>query len=253
MSVIKEISVIIPARNEERAIAATLSAILESAACFLKIELKSLHLAATSIEVWVVDNQSSDSTREVVQSFIERHGVGYVHCERLRAPCARNCGAGLAKGKTLVFVDADTCIPREGISRVSEHSVLSGYEAGIFALKGDPETLSAQCWWGFWNMVRLLPMARAKALPAFMFCTRSVFEEFGPFDESVQIGEEWPILAGLYRKRRHRLVYDLKTRARTSNRRMACQRFGYSRTLLKYIWAILHVSGRNKYPDTIRG
>jgi hypothetical protein len=28
--------------------------------------------------------------------------------------------------------------------------------------------------------------------------------------------------------------------------------FGYTRTLLKYVWAILHRSGRVHYPDTIR-
>ena len=34
----------------------------------------------------------------------------------------------------------------------------------------------------------------------------AAFEEFGPFDERVAIGEEWPILAGLYRARPGRLV-----------------------------------------------
>jgi hypothetical protein len=85
-----------------------------------------------------------------------------------------------------------------------------------------------------------------------MFCTREVFDRFGPFDETVQIGEEWPILAGLYRRCPSRLIYDRSLSAITSNRRMTLQRFGYAKLLFKYIWAVLHHSGRNGYPDTFR-
>ena len=126
------------------------------------------------------------------------------------------------------------------------------YEAGIFALQGDPDTWSSRCWWSFWNAVRLLPLARAKALPAFMFCTRAVFDRFGPFDETVQIGEEWPILAGIYRRCPERLVYDRSLTAITSNRRMTLQRHGYAKVFFKYVWSVLHRSGRNGYPDTFR-
>jgi len=100
--------------------------------------------------------------------------------------------------------------------------------------------------------VRRLPLARAKALPAFMFCTREVFDRFGPFDESVQIGEEWPILTGLYHHQPAHLIYDRSIAAITSNRRMTRQRYGYTKVFFKYIWAVLHHSGRNGYPDTFR-
>ena len=46
--------------------------------------------------------------------------------------------------------------------------------------------------WSFWNTVRLLPLPKAKAMPALMFCTASTFDALGPFDEEVAIGEEWP-------------------------------------------------------------
>ena len=61
-----------------------------------------------------------------------------------------------------------------------------------------------------------------------MFCRATVFDEFGPFDEGVAIGEEWPILAGLYRHRPERFVYDRSITAYSSSRRMQAQRFGYS-------------------------
>ena len=151
-----------------------------------------------------------------------------------------------------MYVDADTRVPPRSLQAIYAHVHEGKRQAGIFALDGNEPSLASRTWWLFWNWVRLLPLPKAKALPAFMFCTREVFEELGPFDETVQIGEEWPILAGLYEKDPKRLVYDRTLTAVTSNRRMTLQRFGYTRTFLKYVWAVLHVSGRNGYPDSFR-
>jgi hypothetical protein len=85
-----------------------------------------------------------------------------------------------------------------------------------------------------------------------MFCTREAFDEFGPFDERVAIGEEWPILAGLYRTRPRRFVYDQALTAFSSGRRMELQRFGYTRTFARYVWAVLSFRGRVDYPDHVR-
>jgi glycosyltransferase involved in cell wall biosynthesis len=251
----KQISVIIPARNEAACIERTLIAVLKSAASLRAPErgnCRPEHLAASAVEVLVIDNQSTDATGSILREFSRSYGVQWIQCERLGAPCARNCGTQHAASDLYVFLDADTCIPLEGLRRVSDLVTCRGYEAGIFALQGDQDTWSSRCWWTFWNAVRRLPLARAKALPAFMFCTRAIFDRFGPFDETVQIGEEWPILAELYRRQPERLVYDRSIRAITSNRRMTRQRYGYAKLFFKYIWAVLHRSGRNGYPDTIR-
>jgi len=251
----KEISVIIPARNEAACIGRTLSAVLDSAAFLQGAEperRRPAHLEDSPVEVLVVDNRSADATGTVVGGFTRTYGVKWIPCERLGAPCARNFGTLHATGSLYVFLDADTRIPLRGLRRVSELANRLHYHAGIFALRGEPDTWASRCWWNFWNAVRRLPLARAKALPAFMFCTRRVFDRFGPFDETVQIGEEWPILAGLYRHRPDQLVYDRTLTAITSDRRMTLQRHGYAKVFLKYVWSILHRSGRNGYPDTFR-
>src|ERR1051325_1706880 len=186
----KDISVIMPARNEAHGIGAALASVLESAALFLGVKPEVLHLDGSRVEVLVVNNRSSDRTREIVELYARGHGVECFDCERLRAPCARNFGVRFARGHIYVFVDADTAIPAAGLQRVFQLVTQHDYEAGIFALGGHEDTLNSRCWWGFWNLVRLLPLARAKALPAFMFCTRTAFDRFGAFDERVQIGEE---------------------------------------------------------------
>lgn len=232
-----DLSVIIPARNEAKAIEATLEA----------LRLARIKLGLSRAEIILVDNLSTDGTAEIAS----RHAdVRRVRCERLKAPCARNHGAMQARGRVLVFVDADTRIPENGLVRVMELS--DRYQVGIFRLRGDGNDWRSRLWWWFWNTVRRLPLPHAKALAAFMFCTRSAFDLYGPFDEEVVIGEEWPLTASCYSNDPQRFIYDRSMCAVTSDRRMAQQPFGYTRTFLKYVWAILHRSGRLCYPDNIR-
>jgi len=232
-----DISVIIPARNEEKEIARTLGAVRRARE----------RVAPGSVEVIIVDNVSEDRTADIVR----RHpDVRYVSCDRLKAPCARNRGAALAAGNILVFVDADTRIPEHGLARIIQ--LAKTYCVGIFGIRGDGNDWRSQCWWFFWNSVRRLPLSHAKALPAFMFCRRDFFAAYGPFDEGVVIGEEWPLTASCYRQTPQRFIYDRSLYAVTSDRRMEQQYFGYTRTFFKYVWAVLHRRGRIYYADNIR-
>lgn len=246
-----EVSIIIPARNEEALIAETVRHVVESCEDYHTNVINDSSSAGVW-EVLVVDNNSTDRTVARVAPFRESRGVQVVCCEQSGAAVARNFGRLKARGRVLIFVDADTMVPRETVTRLMEHCTQSEYRAGITWLGNYDGGVRSRAWWLFWNYVRCLPMARAKAMPAVMFCTAETFDRFGPFEEGIAIGEEWPILAGLYRIQPAHVVYDRKLVARSSSRRMDRQLFGYSRTLLKYVWAILHRSGRIHYTDSIR-
>lgn len=241
------ISVIIPARNEEALLASTLESVIRA-----RDDFAASSPGPAVVEILVVDNDSSDGTPDILGLYAGSAGVRAVICMPRGAAHARNVGARLASGQILVFLDADTHLPPEAIRRIATHCGVDGYEAGITRLGALDGGRLARCWWAFWNAVRRLPLARAKAMPACMFCTRAAFAEFGPFDERVAIGEEWPILAGLYRARRDRLIYDRATVALSSGRRMELQPYGYARTFAKYVWAILSYHGRVHYHDRIR-
>ena len=235
------VSVVIPAYNEERQIGGTLTSVLR--AC------ERLERRGARAEVLVVDNDSSDGTRSAVESFGGR--VRWVRCTERGAARARNLGARASSGDVLVFLDADSRLPENALTRVVAHCRRRRV-AGISSLSRLDGGLRAHCWWFFWGQVRRLPLARAKAMPAFMFCTRETFERLGGFDERVAIGEEWPILAETWKHNRRRFVYDRRLVVRTSSRRMELQPLGYARTFVKYVWAILFFAGRVHYTDRIR-
>lgn len=62
---------------------------------------------AVGYEVLVVDNASTDDTREVVQEFCHLANVRYLHEERLGLCYARNTGWQSASGKYIAFLDDD--------------------------------------------------------------------------------------------------------------------------------------------------
>ncbi len=254
----KEISVIIPARNEAALISSVLDAVLASVrilpTCGPANHLPDLpiHLDTTAAEIIVIDNESTDQTPAIVQDYANRYGVHLLHCSIPFAASARNHGVAASRGRILVFVDADTLIPPTALCHIMDLCSRRGYIAGITRLASLEHSIRASIWWTFWEQVRRLPLARAKAMPALMFCTRMAFEQFGPFDERVRIGEEWPILAGVYRTRQSQFIYDRTLTALTSSRRMELQEYGYLRTLAKYVWAVLHPSGRVAYTDHLR-
>src|ERR1700722_9954823 len=90
------VSIIVPARNEEACLSACLQSLVSQ--------------AGVSFEVAVVDDGSTDRTREIAESFA---GVRVVDAGPLPAGWsgksnALTAGVGWAKGEWLLFTDADT-------------------------------------------------------------------------------------------------------------------------------------------------
>jgi glycosyltransferase involved in cell wall biosynthesis len=74
-------------------------------------------------EVIVVDNASTDHTRDVVSSFADRLNVTYVHEPTRGIPHARNAAVRCATGDIVAFVD-DDCVADENWLRHIEVAFL---------------------------------------------------------------------------------------------------------------------------------
>jgi|GEM_PF-1926408 len=101
------ISIVIPAYNAEKYIHRCLTSILSQ--------------PTDNVEVIVIDDASSDKTREILERFKERDTRLRVctNSETKLAGYSRNLGIGLAKGDYLWFVDADDWISPEAIEHLS--------------------------------------------------------------------------------------------------------------------------------------
>lgn len=189
-----EISVIIPAFNEEKYLAATLVALTASIPDGIPTELI------------VVDNGSTDGTALVA---LER-GAGVVSESVRNIGRVRNTGARASSGRVLVFVDADTLVPPQLLSRIyGEAETCLG---GAVATDYHPRRLSMRLYLGLWRVFgQLLGMAQG----ATQFCRREAFDQTGGYDESLFMGEDTDFF---FRLRKHarrqgsrvRLIDDIR-------------------------------------------
>jgi glycosyltransferase involved in cell wall biosynthesis len=246
------LSFVIPARNEEVLIAEVLEAILASVARSSGVSRRDLRLHDTAFEVIVADDASEDATASIVRVFVDDVGVQLVPCAGGTGAAARNVGAAASTGRVLCFVDADTLVPENAVDRILELHEREGRCLVLYRLASREPGIRAWLWWTFWGLARRLPMARAKSMPAFMSCDRRHFECYGPFEASWRIAEEWPLTVAAYRYHRERFLYDLRLTGRTSSRRMELQPFGYIRTFLKWVAAVLAAWARTNAYDRVR-
>jgi glycosyltransferase involved in cell wall biosynthesis len=104
---VPNVSIIIPAHNEERHIEKCIESLLAQ--------------ECRDIEIIVVDNGSSDNTSKIVERYLESYG-GKVRLLRMESNIGpgggRNAGASNATGEILVFVDADMVFPPDYVTKL---------------------------------------------------------------------------------------------------------------------------------------
>ena len=154
------ISVVIPAYDEERALPETLQRLFAQPGDF---------------EVILVDGGSSDATRRI--------GLNHPDVQLLDAPKGRasqmNAGAARALGEWLLFLHADTLLPKDGLAHIGElpKEVTVGGFRHRFSGRG----------FGLWlvSLVDNIRCSRSRIIfgDQAMFIRRSLFARLGGFPE----------------------------------------------------------------------
>ncbi len=199
------LSIVVPALNEEAAIAATLQALAP--------------LRGRGVEVIVVDGGSHDRSAAIAAPL----------CDRLIAtPSGRaaqmNAGASAARGELLLFLHADTRLPDHADRLVIEGLAASGRSWGRFDVQID----------GSHPVLRLIAAmmnlrSRATGIATGdqgIFATRSAFAAVGGYPD-IPLMED--IVLSRRLKRRGRPLC-IRARALTSGRRW--EKHGVMRTIL---------------------
>ena len=144
-------------------------------------------------EVLVVDNNSSDQTREVVEGFCRRHGghFRYLFERKQGKSYALNAGIREAQGNVLAFTDDDVTVEPKWLQNLTA-SLNDGEWVGAGGRTFPERTFSAPRWLGLEGRYALGPLAifdlgaeaRELTEPPFgnnMAYRREVFEKYGGF------------------------------------------------------------------------
>jgi glycosyltransferase involved in cell wall biosynthesis len=178
------VSVIVPAFNEERGLAASLGSIRQA--------MEVLDVAGWSSELIVCDNNSTDRTAAIARE----EGAQVVFEPINQISRARNAGAARATGGWLIFVDADSHPSRALLADVLRVFQGGRCIAGGSTLRFDvPDRVMAFAAWS-WNTIS----RRTRwAAGSFMFCTAAAFREAGGFSHELYATEEIDLFRRLKR------------------------------------------------------
>jgi glycosyltransferase involved in cell wall biosynthesis len=166
------LSIVIPARNEEYELGATLDSVRAAADAL-----------GVGWECIVVNDGSADRTAEIARARggqvldVALHNIGAV----------RNAGARAARGARLVFLDADTRLPTETLRaawQAMENGAVGGGAWVRFEEIGWFQQILATLFCFGWE--RLCGWAAG----CFIFARKADFDSVGGFDESYFAAEE---------------------------------------------------------------
>ena len=182
------ISIVVPAYNEARMLAATLASIRRAAAAF--------DARGWAHELIVCDNNSTDGTGDVARAA----GATVVFEPVNQISRARNTGASRAVGDWLVFVDADSHPSPELFADAADAMAPGRCLAGgaTAALDGRPTALARGAV-AMWNVISRLGHLAAGS---FIFCDARAFREAGGFSLELFASEELELFARLKRMAR---------------------------------------------------
>lgn len=173
------ISVIIPVYNGSRTIDECIK------------HLEKCNYEKEKYEIIVVDNNSTDNTRELIQ----KHNVRYYFEPQKGQSAARNLGAQKALGEILAFVDADCLVDEYWLQEVENSFKTQDTSAVVGMLEyieSDPcKNLQATDYKMYWEKQKIQFNASLNKICGSNFAIRrTVFEESGGFDTNILFYED---------------------------------------------------------------
>jgi glycosyltransferase involved in cell wall biosynthesis len=203
-----QVSVVVPAFNEEKLIGATLRSI--------QVALGPFTRAGWQTQLLVCNNNSTDRTAELAAAA----GAGVVFEPVNQIARARNTGAAAATGDWLIFVDADSQPSPELFADVLNAINTGNVLAGGVTVRMEGNYPIAGALVKLWNGLSRL---RKWAAGSFIFCEAGAFRAVGGFNQDLYASEEIFLFKKLKKKARadrKRIVILNKHPLLTSARKM---------------------------------
>ncbi len=182
-------------------------------------------------EIIVADFKSTDKTREIAK----RAGCRIVPGGRYAA--GRNSGARAAKGKLLLFLDADMVLTPDSLQKSLEEFSRRRLGVATFYAKPIDHKLIDNITFQFTNLyMAIVSKFQVYGWGACCLIEKSLFDSIGGYDEGMEISEDIEIMRRAAKQKRFGILRSV--RIFISMRRFSQQ--GYIGESLKVIYISLH-------------
>lgn len=178
-TVIPELTIIVPAKNEEKYIGKLLDSISTQD-----------YPGISSVPIYIADAGSTDCTREVVMRYKEELNVSII--DGGIPSVGRNCGAKVSKSEYVLFIDADiTFTDSTTIRRALDVARLRSLDLVTIAQRCPEGTLLERIFYELANIGKVLSQfTRPFANGMFMLFRKETFDKLGGFDERIHYSED---------------------------------------------------------------
>jgi len=210
------LSVIIPTLNEEKYIEDTLKSIKHQS-------------YPGEYEIIVADGMSKDKTLEIAKKYTDK----IVKVKKKGPSAGRNAGAKIAKGEILVFVDADTVLMFDVLSKTAKafrKKDVVGATCMIIPKSTKNSDLVL-----YWIVNRFyetrIKMKRAEIPGIFCAYRKTTFDKVGGFDEKIKVQEDFDLSKRICKHGKIKIAKN--TFVVTSVRRI--EKWGRVKTIERYM------------------
>lgn len=219
-------SVIIPTLNEEL----FLPELLKD---FTKQQVK-------NFEILIVDGKSNDKTQHVAQRFEKEVVLRFITTPKRQVSHQRNLGARKARGKYLVFLDADARVYPTFTKRLELAVLLRKHKLMLPTTVPDNEYIRHKVGFKLINMLVEISHRVGKpfSTASYIFIHKEVFKDLGGFDEKVFVAEDHKLIQKAFKNGiKPRLLKD--TKVVVSLRRF--KKEGNIKVLYKYVFSTIYM------------
>ena len=175
-------SIIIPSYNEEKNLPILLSSIYKQ--------------TIKDLETIVVDNQSQDDTKNQASKFTTLiPNFQFIEKKMKNVSAARNYGASLAKGRFLIFFDADVEIEKIFLDEIKKN--IEKYNLDSLTVWNRAKDKKTK---GFWILsimnigLSILQGIKPLANGPCMIMKKELFDKVHGFDDEIVFGEDYDIM-----------------------------------------------------------
>lgn len=202
------ISIIIPTYNRAHVLPIAVQSVLEQ--------------TATSWELVIVDDGSTDDTRQVLKKYLLDERVNYHFQKHAGVSVARNKGVELSRGDHIIFLDSDDRFYPELISNLNENK-FKNYDLICWQVFKKIDGQSSI--WKPKKLEKIYHNLVASFLAGSICYKKNLFLKVGGFDPEMSFGENYELgirisnLPGLKTKTIHQpfLLYSIESDNRTSS------------------------------------
>lgn len=158
------------------------------------------------IEILVIDDGSTDDTKEKLAPFIEKGAIRYIYQENQGRSEARNQGISLATGDYLAFLDSDDLFEPDKLAKqvefFTQHPEVGLVHGGYVKFDALNNDLGYRdpSWFSGWIYPKMLLVWYTLLATPTVMVPKRVLEEIGGFDKSLFIAEDLDLWRRIARK-----------------------------------------------------